>query len=144
MQDVDNLRLVSVRLEAEAEVLGHLGQLALLVGDDHDRRRRVDGDLLFGPVLDLVRLDRLHGDGLGRVVEERVVDDVGPVLHAVENGVGLVYQVDLESNVVGDLVRVPSDGNAVGENKVSFRHRENGRDATHMVTRLIKGLPPFL
>ena len=82
------------------------------------------------------RLDRLRRlneglDGLPHVVrvdgrvlndrggDDRVVDAVGSVLHLLEDGRGLVDEVDLEADKVGDLVGIPVDGDAKAEPRVS-------------------------
>ena len=65
------------------------------------------------------------------------------VLHSVEDCVRLIDQVDLESNVVRDLLRIPLNRNAAdeGNQRLSWIKEQK---KSYIVTRLMNGFPSFM
>ena len=65
------------------------------------------------------------------------------VLHSVQDCVRLIDQIDLKSDVVGDLLGIPLNRDAVkGEYERELSLRKSR--ITHMVTRLMNGFPSFM
>lgn len=94
----DRVEEVPVRVEVHRRLSWHNRRLRRSRG--LEQRGLVEVELV---VVHHARVAARHA----RRRADRVVDDVRPILHLLEDRRGLVDEVDLEADVVGDLVRVP-------------------------------------